>query len=170
LPNRCLRRHGSWTRAKKTRGAAGRSSGALFTRAINRRRHVVELTAPAMGGRRQAERARGRSGHLLKKASLDLSTPPSHYHAGLTEGFTCGRPALWWSTESHGLHEKGRTALLEMPVSNLLPCHTSCHQRRIARKTKTQSCQAWLMELNDRLRHGGILSANHTTTPTSTTV
>jgi hypothetical protein len=88
---------------------------------------------------------------LLNKASPDPPTPPSHHHDDLTGSFTIERPALRWSTEAQSLHEKGRTTLLEMPASNPLPCHTSCHQRRTARKMKTRARLARPMELGDRL-------------------
>jgi hypothetical protein len=79
---------------------------------------------------------------LLKKASPDPPTPPSHHHDGLTGSFTCGRPVLRRSTEAYSFHERGRTALLEMLVIRLLPCHSSCHRRRAARPPPTQMHQA----------------------------
>jgi hypothetical protein len=88
----------------------------------------------------------------LKKASPDPQSPPSHHHDGLTVSFTCERPALRRSTEAQSFHEKGRTALLEMPVSNPLPCHTSCHRRKTAGKTKTRERLARPMEHGDLLQ------------------
>jgi hypothetical protein len=89
---------------------------------------------------------------LLKKASPDPSTPPSHHHDDLTGSFTIERPTLRRSTEAQRLHEKGRTTSLEMPASNPLPCHASYHRRRAARKMKTWERLARPMELSDRLR------------------
>jgi hypothetical protein len=66
----------------------------------------------------------------LKKASPDLPPPPSHHLDDLTESFTDDHSLLRWSTEAPSLHEKGKTVLLEMSGSNLLPCHNSCHWRR----------------------------------------
>jgi hypothetical protein len=82
----------------------------------------------------------------LKKASPDPPTPPNHHHEGLTGSFTCGRPALRRSTEAHSFQEQRRMALLEMLVIRLLPCHSSCHQRRAARPPTTQTHQARPME------------------------
>jgi hypothetical protein len=88
----------------------------------------------------------------LKKASPDPPTPPSHHHDGLTGSFTCGRPALRRSTEAHRFHERGRTALLEMLVIRLLPCHSLCHRRRAARPPSMQTYPARPMEPDILLR------------------
>jgi hypothetical protein len=87
----------------------------------------------------------------LKRVSPGSPSPPSHHHGDPTKIFTSERPALRQSTKTLSLWEKERTALLEMPVSNPLPCHTSCHRRKTARKTKTRERLARPMELGDLL-------------------
>jgi hypothetical protein len=88
----------------------------------------------------------------MKKTLPDPPPPPNHHLDDLTESFTGDCPTLRQSIETHTLHEKGKTALLQMLTSNPLPCHSSCHRRRAAMKMKTQAHQARPMEPEDRLQ------------------
>jgi hypothetical protein len=116
----------------------------------------LPTTPPRLGKGRGSSRdqqpyQRSTTGRLLKKDPPVSPEPPSHHLSGLTRSFTSGRLVLRRSTEAWILQETGRAALLEMLVSNPLPCHTSCHQRRTARRKKTQSRRARPEELGDRL-------------------
>jgi hypothetical protein len=56
------------------------------------------------------------------------------------------------SAEMHNLQKEGRMTLLEMPLSNLLTDHYSCHQRSAARTTKRRAHQVRPMGTDDLLR------------------
>jgi hypothetical protein len=71
----------------------------------------------------------------------------------MTKDLIDNRLELRWSTKSGSLQRKGKTALLEMSASHLLPCCSAFHRWVTARKTKAHKCQNRLMDSGGLLRY-----------------
>lgn len=89
----------------------------------------------------QVQKRRPRN-RLLKETSPDLPPTPSFHHESLAESTSSDRPMPRRSTSSTSLQKKGNTALLgKMPISILLPSHSSGRRSQAARMMKKRMLQ-----------------------------
>jgi len=89
---------------------------------------------------------------LFKETSPDLPPTPSFHHESLSENTSSDRPMPRKSTSSTSLQKEGKTALLgKMPISILLPSHSSRRRSQAARMMKKRMLQIRPMGSRDLL-------------------